>query len=178
MEEEDDILFDNSVSNTYNNNNTNDINNIDIERRKNAGVWIMKGVGDINDKKNIVLPSRCFITLINNAYAALAENADDDNRDENNLYTPVSVLKQKEDDNSFNNYIALKVGVDTSDALAKIKKVNTVDNIVSTIDRSKEGVGTIHIGDTPGTSNYNNNNIIKPSIEPSKVGVGKKRIQS
>ena len=106
----------------------------------------MKGVTDINDEKNIVLPSRCFVTLAHNAFSALADN---DNNNDNNFYTPVSVLKQKEDDNSFNNYIASKVGVNNNDALTKIKKVNTVDNSVSTINRSKEGVGTIDIGDTP-----------------------------
>ena len=52
--------------------------------------------------------------------------------------------------------------MDNNDALAKIKKVNTVDNSVSTIDRSKEGVGTIDIGDISGTGNNNNNNTIEP----------------
>ena len=66
------------------------------------------------------------------------------------------------------------VGVDNSDALVNIKKVNIVDNIVSTINRSKEGGGIIDIGVTPGTSNNSNNNTIESSIEPSKAGVGRK----
>ena len=138
----------------------------------------MKGVGDINNNKNIVLPSRRFITPTHNAFAALADNDNNDNNNDNNIYEPVSVLKQKEDDNSFDNYIASKVGVENNDALAKIKKVNTIGNSVSTIYRSKEGVGTIDFGDSPGTGNNNSNNTIEPSIEPliepSKVGVSRK----
>ena len=169
-EEEDDNSFDNSVSNSFND-NTNNINNIDIKPRKNEGVWIMKGVSNINAKKNIVMPPPRFITPTRNEFTALAEY---DYMEDNNLYTPVSTLKQNEDNNSFNNYIASKIGVDNSNALAKIKKVNSVDNIGSNINHSKEGVGTIHIDDEPSTGNNNSNNTIKPSIEPSKEGVGRK----
>ena len=64
--------------------------------------------------------------------------------------------------------------MDNSDALAKeFKKVNKVDNSISTINRSKEGVGTIDIDDAPSTGNNNSNNTIEPSIEPSKEGVGR-----
>ena len=53
---------------------------------RNVRVLVMKGVGDTNDKKNIILPSHCFVTLINNVYAVLAENNNTDNDD---LYTTV-----------------------------------------------------------------------------------------
>ena len=168
-EEEDDDSFDNSVSNSFND-NTNNINNIDIKPRKNEGVWIMKGVSNINAKKNIVMPPPRFTTPTRNAFTALAEY---DYMEDNNLYTLVSTLKQNEDNNSFDNYIVSKVGVDNNDALAKIKKVNSVDNIVSNINHSKEGVGTIHIDDEPSTGNNNSNNTIEPSIEPSEEGGGR-----
>ena len=48
----------------------------------------MKGVGNINDKKNIVMPPPSFITLTNNAYATLVEYDNDDSNDNN-----LSVLK-------------------------------------------------------------------------------------
>ena len=173
MKEEDDNPFDNSTSNS---NNTTDINNIDndidIEPCKNTRVLIIKGVGKINNNKNIVLPSHCFITLTHNEFAALNDN---DNNNDNNLYAPVSTLKQKEDDNFFDNYIVSKVVVGNNDALVKINKVNTVDISASTIAHPKEGMETIDFDDTPGTGNNNSNNIIEPSIEPSKVGGGKKK---
>ena len=138
--------------------------------RENAGVWIMKGVGDIHDKKNIALPPHRFRTLTSNAYIALAKNDNTNDNDDNNLYTPVSVRKQKEDDNSFDNYITSKIGVDNRDALAKkVNNINNNNNSINTIDRSKEGVGTIDIVETPGTGNNSSN-----TIEPSKIGVGKK----
>ena len=130
----------------------------------------MKGVGDIHDKKNIALPPHRFRTLTSNAYIALAKNDNTNDNDDNNLYTPVSVRKQKEDDNSFDNYITSKIGVDNRDALAKkVNNINNNNNSINTIDRSKEGVGTIDIVETPGTGNNSSN-----TIEPSKIGVGKK----
>ena len=126
-----------------------------------------------------MLPSRRFITSTNNIYAALAENDNNDNDNDNaNVHASVLVLKHEVDDNSFDNYIALKVGADNSDVLAKeVNNVNTGivndnndNNSISTINCSKEGVRTICIIDTPGTGNSNSDN----TIEPSNVGVGKK----
>ena len=137
----------------------------------------MKGVGGINNKKNIVLPSCHFITPTYNAYyEALAKNDNTDNNDDNNLYTPVSILKQKEN-NSFDKYLALIVGVDNNDTLAKKEnKVNNNNNYsINTIDRSKEGVGTINIVETPGTGN-NSNTTIESFIESSKAGVDRKEL--
>ena len=84
--------------------------------------------------------SHRFATPTNNLYAALTKN---DNTNDDDLYTPVSVLKQDKDDNSFDNYIALKVGVDNNDALAKnVNKVNNNNNnnnnSINTIDHSRE----------------------------------------
>ena len=136
----------------------------------------MKVVGNINAKKNIGMPPPCFIIPTNNVYESLAESDDDDdNNKDNNLSTPVLVLKQIEDNNSFDNYIASKVGVDNNDALAKkVNKVNNNNNnSINTTNRSKEGVGIIDIGNIPDAGN-NSNTTTKPSIEPSKTGVGRK----
>ena len=117
----------------------------------------MKGMGDINDKKNMMLPSHRFITLTNNAYATLAKN---DDTDDNNLYAPVSILKQDKDDNSFDNYIASKIGVYNNSALVKkVKTANKLNNSIS----------TTNIVDTSGTGNTSDN-----TIKSSKVGAGKK----
>ena len=89
-------------------------------------MWIIKGVGNINANKNSGNPSPRFITPTNNANEALAEYDDDDNKKNNDLSTPLLALKQKGDNNFFDNYTASKVGVDNSDALAK--KVNKVNN--------------------------------------------------
>ena len=140
---------------------------------KNVGVWVMKGVVDINDKKNNMLPFHRFVTPTNNTYAALAKN---DNTDVYDFYTPISVLKQVENNTSFVNSIASKVGVNNNDALAKkVNKVNTEgigicnsNNNINTIDSSKEGVETINIVYTPSTGNNSNT-----TITSSKVGMYK-----
>ena len=87
--------IDNNNNNYYYYNNYTDGNISTTPERENAGVWIVKGVGSINNKKNIVLPPRHFITPTHNAYTALAKNNNTDDNDDNNLNTPVSVLKQK-----------------------------------------------------------------------------------
>ena len=95
---------------------------------------------------------------------------------DDDLYTPVSVLKQEENDTSFDNSIASKVGVNNNDALAKkVNRVNTEgigisnsNNSINAIDSSKEGVETINIVYTPGIGNKSNT-----TITSSKVGVYK-----
>ena len=52
-----------------------------IPKHENIRVWATKGVDDINDKKNIVLPSHHFLTSANNTYAALTK---DNNTNDNN----------------------------------------------------------------------------------------------
>ena len=52
----------------------------------------MKGVGGINDNKNIVLPPQRFVTPTHNAFVALAKNDNNDNNNDDILYTSVSVL--------------------------------------------------------------------------------------
>ena len=120
---------------------------------------VKPGVGDINDKKKIMLRSHRCVTPTHNEYAALVKNNNTD--DDDDVYTPVSVLKQGENNTSFDNSNASKVGVDNNDALAKkVYKINPKDtyisinnNSINTIDRSKEVVGTIDIVDTLGTGN-------------------------
>ena len=106
------------------------------------GLWIpvKPGVSTIiNKKKNTMMASpHSFVTPTNNVYAVLSEDNDDDDNEDNdddddNLNSPVSVVKQEENDNSFENSIASKEeeGSINSNAFASNSNINHTDVILN-----------------------------------------------
>ena len=143
----------------------------------------MAGVDSINNNK-IVMPSSQFVTSTHNAYALLSV----DDYVDDNLNSPVSILKHK--DKFFNNCIASKEGVGSSNAFASKANVNytgwvlnnnnvTTGHTVKTI-RSNNSTSTDAVQHNKGNeSDDKDDTVFHPpdkninTIDPSKDGVTK-----
>ena len=122
MEEEDDNSFDNSTSNSNNDNNTTDITTIDIDIKSyEVGDMILaddcgKNTMEEEDDNSFNNPT----SNSNNCFYAITDGPQHGKADTNSYprmwKRRSGLLKQKEDDNSFDNYIASKVWVGNSDA--------------------------------------------------------------
>ena len=130
---------------------------------------------DINSTNG--MPSFHFVTSTHNVYSVLSEDDDDDDNDGCKLNSQVSLLKQKQNDNFFDNSIASKEGVGCKALASKVMNIVSTDGYRNT--NKARSIIEIRTDDkncdkqtNVAQSNTDNNTDIN-IVDPSKEGVDK-----